>query len=408
MDSVDVIIVGGGIAGGAMAVTLRRADLSVLVLERQAVYRDRVRGENMQPWGVVEAQKIGVFDMLREAGGHWAPRFAGFGRTDPATAEAEASNLGLSPEVPGALNFGHPAATQVLTDHAESLGATVLRGVQSVKVEPGDQPAVGFTIDGDSRRVRCRLVIGADGRSSLVRRQAGIDLRRFDAIHLISGVLIDDAHDWPEDLNASATEGDARFILFPQGGGRHRLYISHPLSSPHRFAGPKGPAEMLRVVQNMTVIPAERFAKASPSGPSATFPGDDSVCEQPFVDGVVLIGDAAGYNNPNIGQGLSIAMRDVRIVSELLASNSDWSSEIFAPYAAERIERMRRLRFCAEVIAALSCTFTPQDVRDADVARRKLEEDPSLGTCFDAVRGGPESVPESAFTEAIRERILSS
>lgn len=392
-----------------MAVALSRAGLSVLVLERQAVYRDRVRGENMHPWGVVEARKLGVLDLLCEAGGHWATRAAGYGRSDPRTAEAEARQLGeILPGVPGDLNMGHPAATQVLTKHAEGLGATVLRGVRNVKVEPGDTPAVAFTIDEDSRRVRCRLVIGADGRSSSVRRQSGIDLRRFNATHLISGVLIDGAHDWPEDLNAMGTEGDARFMLFPQGAGRHRLYISHPLSTPTRFAGPKGPAEMLRVVQTMTVIPAERFEKASPSGPSATFPGDDTVCERPFVDGVVLIGDAAGYNNPNIGQGLSIAMRDVRIVSELLTSESDWSCETFAPYAAERIERMRRLRFCAEVIAALTCTFTPEDVLKAAAADRKMEEDPTLESCLAAIAAGPESVPESAFSQVVRERIFAS
>ncbi len=41
----DVVIVGGGIAGNALATMLARAGTAVLVLERSAVYRDRVRGE---------------------------------------------------------------------------------------------------------------------------------------------------------------------------------------------------------------------------------------------------------------------------------------------------------------------------------------------------------------------------
>jgi menaquinone-9 beta-reductase len=46
-----VAIVGGGIAGGALAVRLARAGLAVTVLERSAEFRDRVRGETMFPWG---------------------------------------------------------------------------------------------------------------------------------------------------------------------------------------------------------------------------------------------------------------------------------------------------------------------------------------------------------------------
>lgn len=40
--------------------------------------------------------------------------------------------------------------------------------------------------------------------------------------------------------------------------------------------------------------------------------------------GVVLIGDAAGYNDPVLGQGLSIAVRDVRFVAEALLAEPDW------------------------------------------------------------------------------------
>ena len=47
----DVAVVGGGIAGSALATVLAREGLDVVVLERQRAYADRVRGENLHPWG---------------------------------------------------------------------------------------------------------------------------------------------------------------------------------------------------------------------------------------------------------------------------------------------------------------------------------------------------------------------
>ncbi len=45
----DLVIVGGGIAGAALARATAVVGLSVLVLEREPAFRDRVRGEQMHP-----------------------------------------------------------------------------------------------------------------------------------------------------------------------------------------------------------------------------------------------------------------------------------------------------------------------------------------------------------------------
>jgi menaquinone-9 beta-reductase len=55
-ESFEVVIIGRGITGDALATVLARAGKSVLILERTRVYRDRVRGEGFQPWGVAEAR----------------------------------------------------------------------------------------------------------------------------------------------------------------------------------------------------------------------------------------------------------------------------------------------------------------------------------------------------------------
>ena len=48
-NSTDVVIVGGGIAGSALALVLARQGLEVTVLEQQTEYHDRVRGEVLAP-----------------------------------------------------------------------------------------------------------------------------------------------------------------------------------------------------------------------------------------------------------------------------------------------------------------------------------------------------------------------
>jgi len=46
----DIVVIGGGIGGAALATVLARAGHAVLVLEKSTVYRDRVRGEWIAPW----------------------------------------------------------------------------------------------------------------------------------------------------------------------------------------------------------------------------------------------------------------------------------------------------------------------------------------------------------------------
>src|SRR5688572_23634586 len=137
-DRYDIVIVGGGIGGGALATVMARAGRSVLVLEKSTVYRDLVRGEWMAPWGVVEAKRIGLYDDLMGAGGHHLAKHVPYGDTiDPAEAEANALPLAaLVPGIPGPLCIGHPAHCELLERTSRAAGATVLRGVAKISADP--------------------------------------------------------------------------------------------------------------------------------------------------------------------------------------------------------------------------------------------------------------------------------
>ena len=64
--SYDLVLVGGGLAASTLAKSMAERGARVLVLEREQQFRDRVRGELMTPWGVAEAQKLGIYSLLRE------------------------------------------------------------------------------------------------------------------------------------------------------------------------------------------------------------------------------------------------------------------------------------------------------------------------------------------------------
>ena len=406
----DAIIVGGGIGGGALSTVLARAGKSVLVLEKSTVYRDRVRGEWIAMWGVEELKTLGLYDDFIAAGGHHLKRHISY--SDESTREeAEAGTLPLdamTPGVPGPMTIGHPASCNLLADLAQKAGATFLRGVDDVEITAGVSPCVRYQHDGAWHDATARIIVGADGRGSNVRDALGIELHQDPQHHFFSGMLVENIDGFPDDLQTIGTEGDVHYLVFPQGNGRARLYIG--FDDPKRFAGDEERSQQ-KFLDDFRVesLPyRDAIVSGTPAGPVHAYPNQDAWTDVPYAQGAVLIGDAAGYNDPIIGQGLSITYRDVRMVRDIMLANDDWSNpELFAPYAEERRERMRRLRFSAKMTSRFNNEFGPEARAARKRATANRAADPSLTLPLIAVMIGPEKVPAPMFDDVMMDKLFA-
>jgi 2-polyprenyl-6-methoxyphenol hydroxylase-like FAD-dependent oxidoreductase len=108
-----------------------------------------------------------------------------------------------------------------------------------------------------------------------------------------------------------------------------------------------------------------------------------------------------------MGQGLSLAMRDVHVLCDVLLGG-DWSPARLLAYADERRERMRRTRFTASLLAALATEFGPEarERRRRFGLRLRQNDDPELKFALAAASMGAHNIPAFAFEDAMRAKVL--
>jgi 2-polyprenyl-6-methoxyphenol hydroxylase-like FAD-dependent oxidoreductase len=296
---------------------------NVLVLERETEFKDRVRGEQMASWGAGEARELGIYDLLC---GSCANEMRYW---DVYVGPNQMQHRDLTETTPSGLpnlGFFHPEMQDTLVAEAAQAGAEVRRGARVRYVAPGDTPSVTFDLDGTTETVEARLVVGADGRGSVVRKWGDFELIRDPERLMIAGLLLDDTDADDETmLLANNPTTNRRSLVFPQGGGRIRSYIGYHVDDDDRYSGDD---DVDRYIEDViaTGSPASLYENAKPNGPLATFNGADSWVPHPYRNGVALIGDAAATSDPSWGQGLSLTVHDVRLLRDKLLESDDWDA----------------------------------------------------------------------------------
>jgi 2-polyprenyl-6-methoxyphenol hydroxylase-like FAD-dependent oxidoreductase len=407
-ETFDVIVVGGGLGGSVAGSVLARAGLEVLVLERETVFRDRVRGEWLAPWGVLELGALGlraVADTVPHV--NVITRHVGYDESiSPDDAEQAVFDIAAMIPGGGCLAVGHPQLQEALLANAGREGATVRRGIDMVRVFLGDAPSVSYENNGEACNATCRLVVAADGRESAIRKGLGIALKSTNAQVILAGMLVDDVHDWPSEQQTIGVEGDFNFLIFPQADGRVRLYGAWDATDPHRFSGSGRERRFLESFRVSALPVPGAVADGRPAGPLAGYPMTDTWTDDVAVAGVVLVGDAAGWSDPIIGQGMSVCFRDVHMITDLMTAESNWTADAFEPYRLERQERMRRLRF-ASAGSYLLNGFGPDAIAKRRRLREMFTENPLASPVATALLGAW-ILPEESYSDAAWNALVAA
>ena len=120
---------------------------------------------------------------------------------------------------------------------------------------------------------------------------------------------------------------------------------------------------------------------------------------------MIELGDAAGYNDPIIGQGLSLALRDARMVRDLILDGA-LERAAFTPYGNERASRTEHVRFIADVLAVAQAEDADnRSARRTMLADKMATMDPEIVPLLLGAFAGPETIPREALDPGILERL---
>ncbi|AOF89113.1 FAD-dependent monooxygenase [Sinorhizobium sp. RAC02] len=369
----DVLIVGAGPSGLALAVTLQQAGIRPVIVDRLAAGGNTSRAAVVHAHTLEVLERIGVTDEF-EARGLVLTRFA-LRDHDKALLELDFSML--PSRYAQILMIPQDETEAILAERLANLGGNVERGVSATTIEPDSSGATVHleTLDGP-RTIRARYVVGGDGMHSVVRSAAGIT---FDGETYGESFVLADVHmDWglsdevtlffsPEGMGVVAPLPDNRYRIVAPVEAAPEAPDAAFVQALLDARGPRrNPGRVRDVIWSSRFRVHHRVAPRYRSGP------------------LFIMGDAAHVHSPAGGQGMNTGLVDAVVLGQLLAdvlrgkapeATLDLYEEKRRPAAAEVLELASRLTKVATVRSSLGRVVRNLTLRvlgSSPVFRRKL------------------------------------
>ena len=346
----DVVVVGAGMVGAAAAALLARAGFSVAVVES----KEPAPFDASRPVGLrVSAFSPGAADVLREAGA-WRQverqRQCPFRRME---GEDREENVRLAFDAP---EFGmERLGTIVENDLVQwSLWQSLLAtgGVEIIcpdRVAGLDHGTAGQVVRLHSgAALHCRLLVGADGADSEVRKLLGIGQSYWaygqqGIVCVVQTATANPGIAWQRFMDG----GPLAFL--PLQDGTSSIVWSRPEAEASRLLALDADAFAAELDQAIAGGQGHWPDAVVSCGPRAAFPLSMRLCDRYAAGAAVLIGDAAHVVHPLAGQGVNLGLLDAAGLVEVLVEARRRKEPFAGPRALTRYGRWRRSE--AEVMA---------------------------------------------------------
>jgi len=351
----DVLIVGAGLAGAALAAALRGSNLKVGVIEtrppsRPAGWDPRIYA--ISPANVEFLSTIGIWQHLDTA--RMAPVY----------------DMEIHGDAGGRLDFSaYDSGLRELAWIVESslmqqeLWETIKRQHNVTLICPAspaalaiDDSAAQLTLS-DGRRIEARLIVAADGRDSWVRQAAGIGARNtpYDEKGVVANFRCEKPH------------RDTAFQWFRKDGVLAYLplpeqHMSMVWSAPDALADELVALSPEALCARVAEAGEHRLGALTPVTPAAAFPLRLMRVDNAVKARLALIGDAAHAIHPLSGHGINLGYQDARALAEQLAALPTWRDPgelpVLRAYARARAEETALLQYTTH---GLNRLFKPAD-----------------------------------------------
>lgn len=338
----DLIVVGGGLAGAALAVALRRSRLKIALIEsatpaRAADWDARIYAYS--PTNAAFLHELGVWQHLDLGRLCAVQQMQVFGD--------RGGELRFSAHDAGLAELAWIGESSLLqVELWESLkrqhNVTLFCPARPETLEIGPEAAVLTLHDG--RRLEAALVVGADGRDSWVRTQAGIQARvqPYDEMGVVANFHCEHPHRQTA-FQWFGANGILAWLPLPGN------MMSMVWSAETGFARQLLELDEETFCARVAAEGGDRLGKLSLRTPRAAFSLRLMRVERVVMPRVALIGDAAHAIHPLSGHGINLGFQDARALAARLETLPAWQDPgdlaVLRAYARARAEEPFLLQY---------------------------------------------------------------
>jgi 2-octaprenyl-6-methoxyphenol hydroxylase len=350
----DIVIVGGGPIGAAVAIALRGSGLTVLLLEARpdTAARGDARTLAMSYGSRLILERLGVWaqiDPVTPIESIHVSQRGGFGRTLLSAREVDLPALGYV--------VRYSALQQVFDDALSSAHITLMTGAEVIGMETSqDAVDIGFRTRESTQSTSAKLLIIADGGASLgLRAGAAVKVREYGQDAIVG--LVDTSR--PHGYRAyERFTPDGPIALLPFQNRYALVWTASPETADRILSLPD--ASFLDKLQLHFGDRAGRFTHITHRARFALalrYVGD------PVMARAVMLGNAAQALHPIAGQGFNMGLRDAWELGEILSLNASLDPgrhEGLARYRAlRRSDRLRGIALTHSLVKIFSNDAAP-------------------------------------------------